>query len=105
MWCRLAGAGDIYELDESLAEDAITEGAFSFLKQAVVGSPRFHQEVGFQQCLCMIKKRLKLSYIFAVTFMFCFVLQKFYVTQLHNLITDFIVQMPLKVTTFSVTFL
>ena len=41
----LSGGGDIYELDESLAESAIAEDAFAFLRQAVIGSEKFHQEV------------------------------------------------------------
>ena len=39
------GASDLYEQDESLIDCAVADDIFSFLRRAVLVSPKFHQEV------------------------------------------------------------
>ena len=41
------------EDDEGLVDQAIAGGAFQFLRQCVVASPYFHQEVCVCVCLCL----------------------------------------------------
>lgn len=53
------GAADLYEQDESLVDCAIADDIFSFLRRAVVASPKFHQEVRVKLFIIFVFTRLR----------------------------------------------